>query len=38
MADKWLYPLTSTGEIREIACDGLFVAIGRQPDTTLFAG
>ena len=27
-----------TGETRDIACDGLFVAIGRQPDTALFKG
>ena len=29
---------TKTGEKRELACDGLFVAIGRVPDTALFAG
>ena len=29
---------TRTGERRELACDGLFVAIGRVPDTALFAG
>ena len=29
---------TKTGERRELACDGLFVAIGRVPDTALFAG
>lgn len=28
----------NTGEKRELACDGLFVAIGRVPDTALFAG
>lgn len=27
-----------TGEMRELACDGIFVAIGRVPDTALFAG
>lgn len=27
-----------TGEKRELACDGIFVAIGRVPDTGLFAG
>lgn len=27
-----------TGEKRELACDGIFVAIGRVPDTALFAG
>lgn len=27
-----------TGERRELACDGIFVAIGRVPDTALFAG
>lgn len=27
-----------SGEIREIACDGVFVAIGRVPDTGLFQG
>ncbi|WP_434692145.1 thioredoxin-disulfide reductase [Hungatella sp. SB206] len=27
-----------TGEEREIACDGLFVAIGRVPDTAVFEG
>lgn len=27
-----------TGEQREIACDGVFVAIGRIPDTELFKG
>lgn len=29
---------TKTGAKRELACDGLFVAIGRVPDTALFAG
>lgn len=29
---------TETGEEREIACDGLFVSIGRVPDTAPFAG
>ena len=29
---------TKTGEKRELACDGLFVAIGRVPDTALFTG
>ena len=28
----------NTGERRELACDGLFMAIGRVPDTALFAG
>lgn len=27
---------TVTGELRDIACDGLFVAIGREPNTALF--
>lgn len=27
-----------TGEKRELSCDGIFVAIGRVPDTSLFAG
>ena len=27
-----------TGENRELACDGVFVAIGRDPDTKLFRG
>lgn len=27
-----------TGEKRELACDGIFVAIGRVPDTALFTG
>ena len=27
-----------TGEEREIACDGVFVAIGRVPDTAVFEG
>lgn len=27
-----------TGEMRELACDGIFVAIGRVPDTALFTG
>lgn len=29
---------TKTGEQRTLACDGLFVAVGRVPDTELFAG
>lgn len=29
---------TKTGEKRGLACDGIFVAIGRVPDTSLFAG
>ena len=28
----------NTGERRELACNGLFVAVGRVPDTALFAG
>ena len=28
----------NTGARRELACDGLFVAVGRVPDTALFAG
>ena len=28
----------TTGEEREIACDGVFVAIGRVPDTAVFEG
>ena len=28
----------NTGEKRELTCDGLFVAIGRIPDTALFTG
>ena len=27
-----------TGEKSQLACDGLFVAVGRVPDTALFAG
>lgn len=27
-----------TGEAEELACDGVFIAIGRVPDTKLFAG
>lgn len=27
-----------SGQRRELACDGLFVAVGRVPDTALFAG
>jgi thioredoxin reductase (NADPH) len=27
-----------TGEITEVACDGIFVSIGRRPNTELFAG
>lgn len=27
-----------TGEITEVACDGIFVSIGRKPNTALFAG
>ena len=27
---------TVTGELRDIACDGLFVAIGREPNTALY--
>lgn len=29
---------TITGEVQNIACDGLFVAIGHQPSTDLFKG
>jgi len=29
---------TVTGEVREFACDGLFIAIGHQPNTALFGG
>ena len=29
---------TQTGEIREVACDGVFVSIGRQPATEFLAG
>ncbi|MBQ7325817.1 MAG: thioredoxin-disulfide reductase [Clostridia bacterium] len=29
---------TKTGEIREVACDGVFVSIGRQPATEFLAG
>ena len=29
---------TRNGQTRELSCDGLFVAIGRQPDTALLAG
>ena len=29
---------TRTGEIREVACDGVFVSIGRQPATEFLAG
>ena len=28
----------ATGERSELACDGLFVAVGRVPDTAIFAG
>ena len=28
----------ATGEIRELACDGLFIAIGHAPASELFAG
>ena len=27
-----------TGETREISCDGIFVSVGRKPNTELFAG
>ncbi len=27
-----------TGEVTEVACDGIFVSIGRKPNTALFAG
>ena len=27
-----------TGEITDVACDGIFVSIGRKPNTALFAG
>ena len=27
-----------TGEITEVSCDGIFVSIGRKPNTALFAG
>ena len=29
---------TQTGEIREVACDGIFVSIGRQPATEFLSG
>ncbi len=29
---------TQSGERREMACDGVFIAIGHQPNTALFAG
>ncbi|MBX7246659.1 MAG: thioredoxin-disulfide reductase [Candidatus Sumerlaeaceae bacterium] len=29
---------TKTGAIRDVACDGIFVAIGHQPNTDLFKG
>ena len=29
---------TQTGEIREVACDGVFVSIGRQPATDFLSG
>jgi thioredoxin reductase (NADPH) len=29
---------TKTGEVREVATDGIFMAIGHQPNTELFAG
>ena len=27
-----------SGEITDLACDGIFVSVGRKPNTTLFAG
>ena len=27
-----------TGEVTEVACDGIFISIGRKPNTQLFAG
>ena len=27
-----------TGEVTEVACDGIFVSVGRRPNTELFAG
>ena len=27
-----------TGEVTDVACDGIFVSIGRKPNTSLFAG
>ena len=27
-----------TGEVTEVACDGIFISIGRKPNTELFAG
>jgi thioredoxin reductase (NADPH) len=27
-----------TGEVREVACDGIFVSIGRQPATEFLSG
>jgi len=29
---------TKTGEERTLTCDGLFIAVGREPDTALFKG
>jgi thioredoxin reductase (NADPH) len=29
---------TQTGEIREVACDGIFVSIGRRPATEFLSG
>ena len=27
-----------TGEVRDVACDGIFVSVGRQPSSAIFAG
>lgn len=38
MVTSVLLKNTKNGEERELACDGIFVAIGRVPETAIFAG